>query len=40
MWRENSDGEWQELPGEETAARVGVKYRNDSGTLYFDIRYK
>jgi hypothetical protein len=40
LWRQNSDGEWDEVATEETIARPGVKYRNDGKSLYFEIRNK
>ena len=38
IWRETIDGEWEELPAEETQARTGVVYRNHEKTLYFELR--
>jgi hypothetical protein len=38
VWRRTSEGEWNELPPEEAAVRTGVLHRNESGSLYFEIR--
>ena len=38
LWRRTLEGEWNEVPAEEAAVRTGVLYRNDSGSLYFEIR--
>ncbi|MBI1354240.1 MAG: hypothetical protein GC160_07830 [Acidobacteria bacterium] len=38
LWRETIDGDWEELPPEETQARTGVVYRNHEKTLYFELR--
>lgn len=38
VWRETIDGDWEELPPEETPLRTGVVYRNDDKSVYFDFR--
>lgn len=38
LWRQNADGEWEQIPPGETAARFGDLYRNDLGNLFFQIR--
>ena len=38
VWRETIDGEWEELPPEETPARTGVVYRSDDRSVYFELR--
>lgn len=38
LWRQNGDGEWEQIPPGEWPARSGDLYRNDSGTLFFEVR--
>ncbi len=38
LWRQNLDGEWDQLATEETTIRPGVIHRNDLGTLFFEVR--
>jgi hypothetical protein len=38
LWKQSADGEWIELPAEESIARAGILYRNDSSSLFFEIR--
>ena len=38
LWRRSVDGEWERLPAEEMRARLGTTYRNDLGTVYFELR--
>ena len=38
LWRQAQDNEWEQVPSEETTVRSGVIYRNDHGTLFFEIR--
>jgi hypothetical protein len=38
LWRQNLDGGWEQLEAGETAIRPGVLYRNDLGTLFFEVR--
>jgi hypothetical protein len=40
LWRQRIDGEWERLPDQETTARTGVMYRNDDGSVFFDLRLK
>jgi len=36
--RQTVEGEWERLPAEENAARVGTVYRNELGSLFFEVR--
>lgn len=36
--RRNLDGDWEDLPEEETVARFGTLYRGPAGTLFFELR--
>jgi hypothetical protein len=36
--RQTADGEWENLPQKETKARFGVVYKDEMGTLFFEIR--
>jgi hypothetical protein len=36
--RQTADGKWENLPPEETKARFGVVYKDEMGTLFFEIR--
>jgi hypothetical protein len=38
LWRQNVEGEWEQLGPDEAPVRSGVIYRNDSGTLFFELR--
>ncbi len=38
LWRQNAEGAWEQVPPAETTARFGDLYRNDTGTLFFEIR--
>jgi hypothetical protein len=38
VWRQNAEGEWEQLPPGESTARFGDLYRNDPKTLFFEIR--
>jgi len=38
LWRQTPDGDWDQVPAEETTVRSGVVYRDDHGTLFFEIR--
>ena len=38
LWRQNAEGEWEKLPQEESPARIGTVYKNDLGTMFFEIR--
>ncbi|MEN8221512.1 MAG: hypothetical protein ABFS56_35260 [Pseudomonadota bacterium] len=38
--RQTADGKWENLPQEETKARFGVVYKDEMGTLFFEIRNK
>ncbi|MFL6244784.1 MAG: choice-of-anchor X domain-containing protein [Thermoanaerobaculia bacterium] len=38
VWRQNADGVWEQIPPGESPARFGDLYRNDSGTLFFEVR--
>ncbi len=40
LWRQRMDGEWEAVPPEESAVRTGTMYRNDEGTVFFDVRFK
>lgn len=38
VWRQNADGEWEQIPPDESTIRFGDLFRNDSGTLFFELR--
>jgi hypothetical protein len=38
LWRQNADGVWEQIPPGESTARFGDVYRNDAGTLFFELR--
>jgi hypothetical protein len=38
VYRQNLEGEWDELPTEETLMHFGVSYKNALGTLFFELR--
>jgi hypothetical protein len=38
VWRQSADGGWEALPPGESPARYGTVYRNDLGSLYFELR--
>src|SRR6185312_12434832 len=38
VWRRNPEGDWEQLSPGESTARFGDLYRNDPGTLFFEIR--
>ncbi|MDQ3281416.1 MAG: VWA domain-containing protein [Acidobacteriota bacterium] len=38
LWRQNGDGVWEQIPPGESNARYGDLYRNDHGTLFFQVR--
>ena len=38
VYRQNLDGEWEELPPEETSAHFGVVYKDSMGRVYFELR--
>lgn len=38
VYRQNLEGEWDELPTEETLMHFGVIYKNALGTLFFELR--
>lgn len=38
LWRQNADGEWEQLGADEATVRSAVVYRNDAGTLFFEVR--
>lgn len=38
VWRRNADDVWEQLPPGESTARFGHLYRNESGTLFFELR--
>lgn len=38
VWRRNSDGVWEQIPPAESTARFGDLYRNDSGSIFFELR--
>jgi hypothetical protein len=40
VWRQRIDGEWERLPDTETVAPVGAPFRNDNGTVFFDVRVR
>ncbi len=38
IWRQTPDDSWDQLPPKETAASFGVIYRDDLGSIFFEIR--
>lgn len=38
LWRQTADGDWEQLPPEETTVRLGVLYKSDSGGVFFEVR--
>ncbi|MEM8929902.1 MAG: hypothetical protein AAGE94_01940 [Acidobacteriota bacterium] len=38
LWRRAADGEWRAIDAEESTLRPGVVYRNDTASLYFELR--
>ena len=38
VWRQNSEGGWDELPPGENRSLTGVKYCNDARTIFFEFR--
>jgi DNA-binding beta-propeller fold protein YncE len=38
LYRQTIDGEWEEVPSEETVVRSGILYKDSLGTLFFEIR--
>lgn len=38
LWRQSLDGEWSPLDPDEATVRSNMIYRNDSGTLFFELR--
>ncbi len=38
VWRRNSEGVWEQIPPGESTARFGELYRNDPGSLFFELR--
>jgi hypothetical protein len=38
VWRRRSDGEWEQIPLDESVVRFGDLYRNDPGSLFFELR--
>ncbi len=38
VWRRRSDGEWEQIPLNESVVRFGDLYRNDPGSLFFELR--
>jgi VWA domain-containing protein len=38
LWRQTADGTWEQVPQEESTARFGNLYRNETGNLFFEIR--
>ncbi len=38
IWRRNAEDTWDRLPPEESPARFGVVYKNELGTLFFELR--
>jgi hypothetical protein len=39
LFRQTADGRWEALPAGETASRLGALYRNDSASLFFEVRH-
>ena len=40
VWRQRMDGEWERLSDTETVASVGTPFRNDHGSVFFDVRLR
>lgn len=41
VWRQRMDGEWEAVPADrDTPARPGALFKIDSGTVYFELRFK
>lgn len=38
LWRQNAEGAWEQVAPGESTARFGDLYKNDTGTLFFQIR--
>jgi hypothetical protein len=38
VWRRTADGDWEQLPSGESTAHFGDLYRNDPGSLFFELR--
>lgn len=38
VWRQNAEGDWEQIPAGESTARFGHLYRNDPATLFFELR--
>jgi hypothetical protein len=38
VWRQGADGGWEPLPPGESTARFGTIYKNDLGSLFFELR--
>ncbi|HEX6865451.1 MAG TPA: choice-of-anchor X domain-containing protein, partial [Thermoanaerobaculia bacterium] len=38
LWRQTAEGGWEQAPPGESTARFGDLYRNDAGSLFFEIR--
>lgn len=38
VWRRNTEGAWEQIPPGESTARFGDLYRNDLGSLFFELR--
>ncbi|MCP3959683.1 MAG: hypothetical protein GY719_17685 [bacterium] len=38
IWRRNAEDTWERLPPEESPARFGVVYKDELGTLFFELR--
>ncbi|HEX2835304.1 MAG TPA: vWA domain-containing protein [Thermoanaerobaculia bacterium] len=38
VWKQNAEGVWEQMPNGESTARFGDLYRNDHGTLFFELR--
>lgn len=38
IWRQNADGEWEQISPAESTARFGDLYRDDAATLFFQLR--
>jgi sugar lactone lactonase YvrE len=40
LWRKSVDGEWEQVPPNEAVIRTGVLHRNDSRSIYFELRVR
>ncbi len=38
LWRQSLDGEWQPAPSSEHRVHAGIPYRDQSGTVFFELR--